>query len=79
MSTRFKEEEYNQTFIDPKTKVKNFLKDLRSLLDSHKVKIYASDCEIYIDGLGFIGSLEDNVETLEIVDGDEILYSTEIK
>tara|TARA_B100001121_G_scaffold11274_1_gene9438 strand:+ start:523 stop:756 length:234 start_codon:yes stop_codon:yes gene_type:complete len=77
MSTSFKEDNYNQTFVDPKTKVKSFLKDLRSLLDQHKVKIYASDCEIYIDGLGFVGSLEDNIETLEIVDGNEILYSTE--
>ena len=64
MSTSFKEDNYNQTFVDPKTKVKSFLKDLRSLLDQHKVKIYASDCEIYIDGLGFVGSLEDNIETL---------------
>lgn len=77
MSTSFKEDNYNQTFVDPKTKVKSFLKDLRSLLDQHKVKIYTSDCEIYIDGLGFVGSLEDNIETLEIVDGNEILYSTE--
>tara|TARA_E500000331_G_scaffold358184_1_gene423257 strand:+ start:452 stop:691 length:240 start_codon:yes stop_codon:yes gene_type:complete len=79
MSTRLKEEDNKQAFVDPKTKVKNFLKDLRNLLDSHRVKIYTCDCEVYIDGLGFIGTLEDNVETLEIVDGDEILYSTERK
>jgi len=72
----FKEKDYQQSFIDPKTKVLSFLKEMRTLLDKHKVKIYASDCEIYIDGLGFIGSIEDNIETIDIVDGEEILYTS---
>ena len=77
MSTGFKEESYSQTFINPKIKIMKFLEDFRDLLDKHKAKIYTSDCELYIDGLGFIGNIEDNIETLEIVDGNDILYSTE--
>ena len=72
----FKEKDYQQSFIDPKTKVLNFLKEMRFLLDRHKVKIYTADCEIYIDGLGFIGNIEDNIESLDIVEGEEILYSS---
>ena len=72
----FKEKDYQQSFIDPRTKVLSFLKEMRTLLDKHKVKIYTASCEIYIDGLGYIGNIEDNIETLDITEGEEILYTS---
>ncbi len=72
----FKEKDYQQSFIDPKTKILSFLNEMRTLLDNHKVKLYVTDCEIYIDGIGFVGNIEDNIETLDIVDGEEILYTS---
>lgn len=73
----FIEKDYQQSFIDPKTKILSFLNEMRTLLDKHKVKIYTANCEVYIDGLGFIGKVEDNIETLDIVDGEEILYTSQ--
>lgn len=75
MSSNFKEETIvlgtNSNDI-----IKNFLDDLRDLLDKHKAKLYSSDCELYMDGIGYVGSLEDNIETIEISEGYEILYSS---
>ena len=59
--------------------ITNFINDLRLLLDKHAVKLYTSNCEIYINKLGFIGNLEDNIETIEVTDGDEILYTSTIR
>ena len=59
--------------------VTNFINDLRLLLDKHEVKLYTSNCEIYINKLGFIGNLEDNIETIEVTEGDEILYTSTIR
>lgn len=56
--------------------VVNFLNELRMLLDKHRAKIYSSDCELYIDSIGYVGSLEDNIDCVEITDGDEVLYSS---
>ena len=59
--------------------VTNFINDLRLLLDKHEVKLYTNNCEIYINKLGFIGNLEDNIETVEVTEGDEILYTSTIR
>ena len=57
-------------------KITNFLSDLRVLLDKYGAKLYSSDCELYIDGIGYVGSLEDNIESIEITEGHEVLYSS---
>ena len=70
-----------QDYSSSKTEVlvTNFINDLRLLLDKHEVKLYTSNCEIYINKLGFIGNLEDNIETIEVTEGDEILYTSTIR
>ena len=50
------------------------MNDLRDLLDKYDVKLYSHDCEVYIKGKGYIGYLEDNIETIDIVEGEETLY-----
>jgi hypothetical protein len=75
MSQDFK----NETIVlksSPEDKINNFLKDLRNLLDKHKAKLYSSDCELYLDNIGYVGSLEDNIDCVEITDGYEVLYSS---
>mgnify|MGYP001207382534 CR=1 FL=1 len=62
-----------------KNKTIEFLKDLRTLLDKHGAKLYTTCCELYIDSMGFIGMLEDNIESIEVVDGNDILYSSKEK
>ena len=57
-------------------KIINFLNDLRNLLDKHKAKLYSSDCELYLDNIGYVGSLEDNIDCVEITDGYNVLYSS---
>jgi hypothetical protein len=64
---------------NPKDKVVSFLNDLRELLDKHNAKLYATDCELFMNGLGYIGMLEDNIETTEISDGNELLYTSSVK
>tara|TARA_Y100001970_G_C13416140_1_gene454308 strand:- start:61 stop:309 length:249 start_codon:yes stop_codon:yes gene_type:complete len=59
--------------------VTNFINDLRLLLDKHSAKLYTSNCELYINKLGFVGNLEDNIETIEITDGDEVLFTSTIR
>ena len=77
MSSGFKKEVVVLT-SSPSNKVVSFLNDLRKLLDKHQAKLYATDCELFMDGLGYVGVLEDNIETTEISDGSEILYTSNI-
>ena len=78
MSSGFKEKEVVLLTSSPSNKVVSFLNDLRQLLDKHRAKIYATDCELFMDGLGYVGVLEDNIETVEISDGSEILYTSTV-
>lgn len=76
-TTEFSEIDYSQFSSNADERVRYFLNDLRTLLDKHKVKIYGHECEVYIEGQGYIGYLEDNVETIDIVEGEETLYSSQ--
>ena len=77
MSTGFKEEVVVLT-SNPSDKVVNFLNDLRKLLDKHNAKLYATDCELFMNDLGYVGMLEDNIETVEISEGSEIIYTSDV-
>tara|TARA_B100001173_G_scaffold230563_1_gene200432 strand:+ start:104 stop:343 length:240 start_codon:yes stop_codon:yes gene_type:complete len=79
MSSIYKEQDYTQTVIVDDSKIVNFLNEFRELLDKHNVKLYTTSCELYINNLGFVGMLEDNIETIEIVDGDEVLHTSKVK
>lgn len=76
MSSGFNEKEYEVISNSSNENVVNFLNELRNLLDKHRVKLYSNDCELFMDNMGFVGYLEDNIETVEIVDGENILYSS---
>jgi hypothetical protein len=76
-TTGFSELDYTKFNSNTDERVKYFLNDLRSLLDKHKIKLYSHECEVYIEGQGYIGYLEDNVETIDIVEGEETLYSSQ--
>ena len=78
MSGGFNEEVVVLT-TNPKDKVVSFLNDLRELLDKHNAKLYATDCELFMNGLGYVGMLEDNIDTTEISEGNELLYTSSIK
>jgi hypothetical protein len=77
MSSGFKEEVVVLT-SNSNDKVVNFLNELRVLLDKHNAKLYATDCELFMNDLGYVGMLEDNIETIEISDGAEIIYTSTI-
>ena len=79
MSSSYTEEDFTKMIVASEDKVVSFLNELRDLLDKHKTKLYTTSCELYMDGLGFIGILEDNIETVELVDDDEVLYTSKIK
>ena len=79
MSSIYKEQDFAQNIILPEVNVVKFLNELRELLDKHNVKLYTTNCELYMNNLGFVGMLEDNIETVEVVDGDEILYTSKPK
>ena len=76
-TTGFSKLDSSQISSSSDARVKYFLNDLRALLDKHKVKLYSHECEVYIEGQGYIGYLEDNVETIEIVEGEETIYSSQ--
>jgi hypothetical protein len=76
-SKGFTETDYMQLNASADKRVKYFLNDLRALLDKHRVKLYSHECEVYIEGQGYIGYLEDNVETIDIVEGEETLYTSQ--
>ena len=78
MNSGFKAEDFSASILQTKSKdnIKDFLNDLRDLLDNYDVKLYSNDCEVYIKGRGYIGYLEDNIETIDIVEGEETLYSS---
>ena len=78
MTSGFKKEVVVLT-SNPSDKVASFLNDLRQILDKHNAKLYASDCELFMDNLGYVGILEDNIETVEVSDGAEVLYSSTVK
>ena len=77
MTAGFKKEVMVLT-SNPSDKVVSFLNDLRHLLDKHNAKLYATDCELFMNDLGYVGMLEDNIETVEISDGSEILYTSNV-
>ena len=76
MTSTFKKIDYSNHENSSENKIVNFLNDLRILLNKHDVKLYGDECEVYIKNLGYIGYLEDNIQTIEIIDGNEILYSS---
>ena len=78
MSSIYKEQDFNNVKVSSKNKINNFLNELRSLLDKHDAKLYTTGCELYMESIGFIGMLEDNIETVAIVDGNDILYTSNI-
>tara|TARA_X000000368_G_C22501725_1_gene480898 strand:+ start:170 stop:412 length:243 start_codon:yes stop_codon:yes gene_type:complete len=78
MTTGFKEELVVLT-SNSNNNVVSFLNDLRILLDKHKAKLYATDCELFMNGLGYVGMLEDNIESIEITEGGDVLFSSNIK
>lgn len=78
MTTKgFSEIDYTQLNSNSNERVKHFLDDLRNLLDKHRIKLYSHECEVYIEGQGYIGYLEDNVETVDIIEGEETLFSSQ--
>ena len=77
MSSGFKKEVIVLT-SNSNDKVVDFLNELRVLLDKHNAKLYASDCELFMNGLGYVGMLEDNIETVEVSDGAEIIYTSTV-
>ena len=76
MSSSFNEKDYTNFESDSKKNIENFLNDFRDLLNKYDVKLYGEFCEVYIKNLGFIGYLEDNIETVEISEHDETVYSS---
>lgn len=57
---------------------KRFIKELRQLLDKYDAKLYTNSCELYLKSKGFIGYVEDNIESIEIVDDcGDILYTSQ--
>tara|TARA_B100001063_G_C16231368_1_gene296483 strand:+ start:186 stop:428 length:243 start_codon:yes stop_codon:yes gene_type:complete len=64
---------------NPSDKVVSFLNDLRIILDKHNAKLYTSDCELFMDNLGYVGILEDNIETVEVTDGVEVVYASNVR
>ena len=69
---------YNVTETSKK-KVVGFLDDLRYVLDKHGVKLYTESCEVYLSGIGYVGYLEDNTETVDIIEEEEVLFTSSIK
>lgn len=76
MSTGFVEKDYTGFSSSSAEKIQIFLDDLRNILDKHSVKLYSHECEVYINGQGYIGYLEDNIDSVNIVDGNETLYTS---
>ena len=76
MSSGFNEKDYTGFESNSKNNVESFLNDFRDLLNKYDVKLYGEFCEVYIKNLGFIGYLEDNIETVEISDQGETVYSS---
>lgn len=79
MTFGFNKEEVVVLQSSSSDRVINFLNDLRELLDKHGAKLYATDCELYLNNIGYVGQIEDNIETVEISEGDEVIYSSKIK
>jgi len=76
MPSTFKKIDYSNYESSSENKIVSFLNDLRILLNKHDVKLYGDGCEVYVKNLGYIGYLEDNIQTIEIIDGNESLYSS---
>lgn len=77
MSSGFKEEIVVLT-SNSNDRVVDFLNELRVLLDKHKAKLYATDCELFMNDLGYVGMLEDNIESIEVSDGGEVIFSSTV-
>lgn len=79
MTFGFNEEEVVVLQSSSSDRVISFLNELRTLLDKHGAKLYTTDCELYLNNIGYVGQIEDNIETVEISEGDEVIYSSKIK
>lgn len=79
MTFGFNEEEVVVLQSSSSDRVVSFLNELRELLDKHGAKLYATDCELYLNNIGYVGQIEDNIETVEISEGDEVIYSSRTK
>lgn len=78
MSSLFKEQDYSG-FLKSENNTTKFLSELRTLLDKHNVRLYTDNCQVYTKELGYIGCLEDNVDSIDIVQEEKVIYSSSSK
>lgn len=76
MSSSFKEQDLTQFTFTSNDNVTLFCLELRELLDKYDAKLYTDECELYFNKTGFVGCVEDNIETVDIVEGDKILFTS---
>lgn len=76
MSSSFKEQDLAHFTYSSKDNVTLFCLELRELLDKYDAKIYSSECELYLNKSGFIGYVEDNIETVDIIEGDKVIFTS---
>ena len=76
MSSSFKEQDLTQFTYTSKDNVTLFCLELRELLDKYDAKLYSNGCELYLNNSGFVGYVEDNIETIDIIEGDKVLFTS---
>jgi hypothetical protein len=76
MSSSFKEQDLTQFTYTSKDNVTLFCLELRELLDKYDAKLYSDGCELYLNKSGFVGYIEDNIETVDIIEGDKVIFTS---
>jgi|11_taG_2_1085331.scaffolds.fasta_scaffold00057_44 hypothetical protein len=76
MSSSFKEQDLTHFTYTSKDDVTLFCLELRGLLDKYDAKLYSNGCELYFNNSGFIGNIEDNLETIDIIEGDKVIFTS---
>lgn len=56
-------------------KINKFLHDLKDVLKNNGARLVYDECELYIEGVGYVGFIEDNIDSLELVDSGEVIVS----
>ena len=66
-----------KNFTSQNKNIQRFLDDLRNLLDEHNAKLYINQCELYLDSEGYVGFIEDNFLTVDLIlEGGEVIASS---
>jgi len=55
--------------------IKSFMNDLKNILSEHGARLHFDQCELFLNNCGYVGFIEDNIDTIDLVESGEVIVS----